>query len=610
MILKSFTIEGFRRVRKATIELGDATFLIGENNVGKSTILEALRIFFSTTTKLNEQDYFYNLDNDYREDNIIFTAKFIDLPEESYSWRGFVGRVFREEINEKQDNVIYYKKTFPKEQNVIREMRTKNKTLKKEFTSSKNLNDFIANGVEEDKINSIFKNFPKNENLKKAQKELLELIPDIWNIDEQNVNWVVNPGGIEGNISIRLPKYISIPPNDNIHEINSKNGALQSIMLELFEDVRGNSVNYQEAQKHLDLLAAELDPEDQEQEFGKMIGEVNQIVSDIFTETKLHVDTDLTDPQSAIRPSFNVEMSSNVRTTPDRQGSGLIRSAVFALLRYREKFVEERKSKGEYLRTLLIGFEEPELYLHPNAASLMRNKIYDLATSTHTKIICTTHSPYLIDLSKKIDSPERPTQILNLVKIEKDEEDYECTSLIPFNTTKAYNELVNDDKDFVKFIIKMDDYVSRIFFAKKIIVVEGDTEDILFRETIKRLPEKQRINFLSEYQVIKARGKAAIIPLIRYFKKLGFLPFVIHDRDEKNGATKFNEHILKALDNNEENRFVAENSIEDIIGNNIVVGGKPYSLFKHIQDNWGKNWNDINEQWREVIESKILKELF
>ena len=46
MRLHTLTIEGFRRIKNATILFGDATFLIGPNNVGKSSVLYALRRFY------------------------------------------------------------------------------------------------------------------------------------------------------------------------------------------------------------------------------------------------------------------------------------------------------------------------------------------------------------------------------------------------------------------------------------------------------------------------------------------------------------------------------------------------------------------------------------
>ena len=44
-------------------------------------------------------------------------------------------------------------------------------------------------------------------------------------------------------------------------------------------------------------------------------------------------------------------------------------------------------------RQLIIGFEEPEIYLHPNAISKMRDTIYGLAETGNNQIVCTIHSP-------------------------------------------------------------------------------------------------------------------------------------------------------------------------------------------------------------------------
>ncbi|WP_411393182.1 AAA family ATPase, partial [Vibrio parahaemolyticus] len=67
-----------------------------------------------------------------------------------------------------------------------------------------------------------------------------------------------------------------------------------------------------------------------------------------------------------------------MRTPIENQGTGMIRSAVFSLLRYRKTWEEQREEKNE--RGLIICFEEPEIFLHPSAANQMRNTIYDLVS--------------------------------------------------------------------------------------------------------------------------------------------------------------------------------------------------------------------------------------
>jgi hypothetical protein len=55
---------------------------------------------------------------------------------------------------------------------------------------------------------------------------------------------------------------------------------------------------------------------------------------------------------------------------------------------------------------------------------------------------------------------------------------------------------------------------------------------------------------------------------------------------------------------------MAANCIEDLLGNSIVAGGKPYSAYKHISENWGENWNGVQPEWKDVVEQNILKDLF
>lgn len=56
-------------------------------------------------------------------------------------------------------------------------------------------------------------------------------------------------------------------------------------------------------------------------------------------------------------------------------------------------------------------------------------------------------------------------------------------------------------------IQKIDDYVARVFFAQKVIIVEGDTEDIVFKRTIEVMPEEVKKIVTSKYQIIKATVK-------------------------------------------------------------------------------------------------------
>jgi len=611
MKLKRFEISGYRRIKHTVVILGDATFIIGENNVGKSAVLKALELFFSGQKKLEDEDYFFDENKNTETDTIILTAEFTDLPNEIETWHGFKGRV----LKDKEKDYIIYRKTYPKGFEYIPEMKVYKKTKKEIFEECKKTKDFVNLGVKIENIIEIFGEIDEEANLTtKANISKLAYIEDLWDYDFNITEWEKNPGGIQGNITIKLPRFLLIPAEDRKDDIESKTGALQKTMSELFKEVRDSSNNYKKAQEYLNKLATELDPSDQEKDFGKMLSEINSIIGNVFPESTLHIETQLDDADKVLNPKFQIEMSSNVKTKPERQGTGTVRSAAFALLRYREHFLENKRRKKDedtYIRNLIIGFEEPEMYLHPNAANNMRDEIYELSVSSNSQIVCTTHSPYMIDLSKDLDRNIFPNQILNLFRLKKDDDGVLFANSVAFNVTEAYKQLIEDDKDQIKLILKLDDYVSRVFFSKSVIIVEGDTEDIVLRETIKRLPCDVRKKVQSNYQIIKARGKAAIIALIRYLKSMDIEPFVIHDKDKKKGAIIFNEPIKKVL-SDDSKLLVLENCLEDVLGYNVPTTDKPFFAYRYIKDNWEeeKGWDGVIDNWKEIMEELVFKNEF
>ena len=100
MQLFSLMIEGFRKHLDNEIFFSDSTFLIGENNVGKSSILYALDYLLGVNSTIPLEE-FYALEEDgvkrIAVDNIIFTAEFHKIPNEANSWRGFKGRILKYE---------------------------------------------------------------------------------------------------------------------------------------------------------------------------------------------------------------------------------------------------------------------------------------------------------------------------------------------------------------------------------------------------------------------------------------------------------------------------------------------------------------------------------
>ena len=453
MDLYSLRIQGLRKHNDTTIFFSDSTFLIGENNVGKSSVLVAIDYLLNIKAKIPEDEYYAVADefgNVVRKaQEVILTAEFRNLPEEARSWRGFKGRIipYEPQIAEDSGLSFIYRKTFSLASGSPKiEVREYNKTVKEEFSICKTIQDYLDNGIDVAEIPEKLQTLPKDQALKKAEKELLlSEVDSLYLFSNDDISWVENPGGIPQNVLSKLPTFLLIPAQDREEEISGGTGTLRKTLDELFREVRDSSENYRQAQYYLDLLQTEMNPENPETEISKMMKDLNGVVSDIFPSASISANANLSDPDSTIKPSFSIQMSSNIATSTSLQGTGMIRSAVFALLRY--KSMRDAKRRAEETRSLIIGFEEPELYLHPNAISKIKDTIYRLAENQNNQIICTTHSPYMIDISR------RPRQILNnlsFMYLDCDGLRGESITVKPFNVTDEFRNLQSDDKDYVK----------------------------------------------------------------------------------------------------------------------------------------------------------------
>ena len=137
-------------------------------------------------------------------------------------------------------------------------------------------------------------------------------------------------------------------------------------------------------------------------------------------------------------------------------GAGFQNAIVISIL----KAFEERKKQDA-----LFLIEEPEMYLHPQMQRSLYKTIREIGKTN--QIIYITHSPHFVTI------PEFNEVFL----ISKN-----------FNGThikRSNLELTNDLKN--KFRKELDPERNELFFARKVLIVEGDTEKLVFPEYAKRI---------------------------------------------------------------------------------------------------------------------------
>jgi putative ATP-dependent endonuclease of OLD family len=522
---------------------------------------------------------------------ITIVAEYQNLPNESHSWVGFKGRVITTQIplEGETGNSIIYKKVWSLTQ-------SKPKIFMKEYPRTRNefyaecqkVSDLVGEHYSEVYLKGHFgeNNFGKKLTVAAVAQKFYDL-PECWDIQtDAEADWIENPGGIPGNVLSKLPRIVVIPAESCISELTGSGGALFSLLGDLFENVRSSSDNYTQAQVFLTKLASELNPNNSQTDFGRLMEDLNGMVDNLFPESSVHVSASLDVPDKSIKPQFTVEMESNVKTAVNYQGHGMIRATAFQLLRFVQDFVNRNSDNP---RATIFCFEEPEIYLHPAAANQMRDSLYDLA-GPNCQIIATTHSPYMINLGSE--------KKMSLTKFTYDADNFSTTN--SFNLEKAFLTLQDDEKQNLKMLLKVDDYIARIFFTKKCIFVEGDTEEVVIRETIKRLSKEDKAKVIGNCEFLRARGKAVLISIAKYLNALDVNYMFMHDRDSGTPkAELMNDPILAQT--GEDRRIMINECIEDLLGYPAPSSEKPYKAYKHIDDNWSNSFSELPEDWKTVF---------
>lgn len=188
----------------------------------------------------------------------------------------------------------------------------------------------------------------------------------------------------------------------------------------------------------------------------------------------------------------------------------------------------------------LLLIDEPENALHPMAARAAQRHLYKLAESPDWQVMMTTHSPYFINPF------EDHTTIVRLERTT----DENNSPIEPKTYRSDLITFEGDDKQRLQALQHIDPSFAEVFFGSYPVLVEGDTEHAAFMAAI---IEKQH-ELMERVTVIRARGKAILVPLIKVLKHFKISFGIIHDSDapfrrngDKNGMWTENGKIWTAI---------------------------------------------------------------
>ena len=228
----------------------------------------------------------------------------------------------------------------------------------------------------------------------------------------------------------------------------------------------------------------------------------------------------------------------------DLCGSGFQRHFIYSLIQLGARYIakkEEKKTKEFSPSMTLVLFEEPEAFLHPPQQEVLAHSLRSLASSGQWQVVCATHSPEFVSRSTD-DIPAIVRLRRTQGKVETfqiDEQAWasivdanQAVQLNPARYPKLAHKIHEDDAkpemEAVKHFLWLNPDRSSIFFANHVLLVEGATEVAL----INRLVGDSRIsNAECGLHVVDCLGKYNIHRFMNLLIHLGGSHAVLYDDD-------------------------------------------------------------------------------
>ncbi|MBL7821433.1 MAG: AAA family ATPase [Saprospiraceae bacterium] len=514
MKLKSLRIKDFRGLKGDANYIdftnSDIIFLIGQNNVGKSSFLRAYEFFVDPSQKAKLEDFF-----DHNPNNKI--------------------EIIGEFLTESGDDSDT-------------DLRGSGRSLEPDW-----IDKWVDPSTGIIKVKKVWSTVDS-----KFEKFTFKPSED----------WVLGGfGGMDTLFTKYAPKPISIHAMETEASLEEKvNKLLADDFLKKLKDI--HPTHYDNAVQAISALQQELFGSAQ---ISQLNTNLNAIFKQIFSTLTLEIKPKAQDTialTEAIKKSHSVHVKKDGITRNEtfaQHGHGVIRQALFNFLTFLKVSNISENIRKEYL----ILFEEPELFLHPKVSQNLRKSLYDLSQNSPYQILCASHSPAMIDISQKHAS---------IVRITKD---------VSENTrTFQVGDLIfqrDDNKQRVQMFIRFNPHICECFYADEVILVEGDTETIVFRTLLNEYyPQK-------EIFVLNTGSKTNIQFFQEVLTHFKIKHYVIHDTDtpDKVASWTINQNIwskiedANAIEANLARRYVFITDFENANDYQYSkTDGKPLSAYK------------------------------
>ena len=538
MKIKEVYVQNFRSIEKDKMNCSDLTILVGRNSVGKSNLLLALDLFFNTSDKVLTEDMFCSFGN--LAGNIVVELTFDRLNQVEKTGR------LKKYICASLSHGIRVRKTVSRVEGKLKSRyqgwveEPKLEWLKSDFKAYRRqgywqdigIDFFSYTGVSGGQISrELYEEFRTK--YVEQHREELDFELSLSETEFEGLKTV----GVD-----MLPQFKLIPAIGDVSEVVA--GTSKSLLARMVRDIVQTATEdtavLEAAREKLEAAGALINRGTGGERL-KQIEAVENWLREEFAEwgkLDFEIRTSFPEVHTLLTQNLQLLVDDGAKGDIATKGHGLQRQLIFKMIHLSAGLVEgevDWMSVEDVLPKsppIILAFEEPELYLHPQAQLAFYDDIKKL--SNHDQILLCTHSTHLVDIEDfegvkllRRESLNAPTRI------------FECTEDI-------FGDL--GLKKRLSLAKLFDASVNRIFFADKIVIVEGDEEVI----GITRVAREHANCFSHRVTIVNAGGKPRIPSLQRVLNAFKVPYTVVYDKDPGDSSS---EEIARAIE-----QLVGDNS--------------------------------------------------
>lgn len=399
--------------------------------------------------------------------------------------------------------------------------------------------------------------------------------------------------GIPQNLLAALPEFYLLPAiTDYSDEVDRRSSStvFRRLMADLSDRIMRLDPRYAELEAALGQVRAFLNSVEAEgapNRLGALSGVENSIRDVIKklmpTVEAVSLGVEIEESKEIFAKGVTIKIDDGVLTDVLDKGHGMQRSLVFSLL---QMLIDNGKTRAGS-RPIILGIEEPELYIHPHSQRLIFRVLRefagfendDAAPRGTDQVIYTTHSPAFVEVWNYdriglVKKPDLPTGTI---------------------VRQAPQSVLGtpDDRRAFKMLTSFGLKHNEVFFSRYVVIVEGPEDEIGVIATARKI---RRIVDLPDeigVSILVASGKGEIPKFQKVLNAFGVPYGVLLELDGNDDGHGQTAAILDVLNENRVSRV--PDRVEDFLG-----VGRHFDDQRHAK-RFFSNPENINEAFEQVV---------